>query len=244
MEETIRHLRALGLSEKEARVYSALVSLGKASAYAIAKEAELKRPTTYLILDELRKKDLVGKVPHTKRHVYVAKDPEELLEAYELKLRKARRALPSLLKNQQRHSFDTRLFEGRDELVKALEYKRETLANTELRAFFGLPHKSRKIPEAYYNHAASLKRQGTAVRALATDDPSLKHFRSKDAEYNQNVLYLPKEEYAPNVSVEIGEDLVKIYLHLAAQVLVVENREFASLLKEVFEIVWKNKNSQ
>ncbi len=49
----------LGLTEREARVYAALVSLKKASVLTIARAAEVKRPTAYLVLEALEEKELV-----------------------------------------------------------------------------------------------------------------------------------------------------------------------------------------
>ena len=49
-------LRNFGLNDKEARVYVALLELGQTTAYAIAERSGLKRPTVYVILDDLRQK--------------------------------------------------------------------------------------------------------------------------------------------------------------------------------------------
>ena len=226
MNDIIRHLVELGLTEKEARVYAALVALGSATAYKIAKEAGLKRPTTYVLLDELRKKGVVGKIPNPKNQIFTAKDPTELFSAYERRLQKARRALPALLASQKRLSIETRIFEGQDEISKALEYKRGELANQDMYAFYGVPTVGRKIPAPYYEHANELKQQGTHVKAIASDDKSLKDFKKKDKDYDQDALYLPNKEYSPKVSVEVAAGIVKIYLHGVTQVLVVENKEF------------------
>ena len=49
-------LKSIGLDDKEARVYMALLELGTATVHPIANKAEIKRPTTYLILEQLLKK--------------------------------------------------------------------------------------------------------------------------------------------------------------------------------------------
>src|SRR3989344_8552837 len=53
-------LKELGLSDKEAKVYLAMIELGSAPVSAIAKQAKIKRPTTYVVLDMLSEKGLVG----------------------------------------------------------------------------------------------------------------------------------------------------------------------------------------
>ena len=54
----IKNLQSLGFSEKESKVYFTLLKIGPSTAYKIAKQSGLKRPTVYIILEELRKKDL------------------------------------------------------------------------------------------------------------------------------------------------------------------------------------------
>ena len=48
-------LENLGLSEKEAEIYLALLELGTGTVVEVAKKSGVKRPTAYLVLDELKK---------------------------------------------------------------------------------------------------------------------------------------------------------------------------------------------
>ena len=54
MQNITETLINLGLNEKQAKVYLALLQLGQAGVTAVAEKAGTKRPTTYLILEELR----------------------------------------------------------------------------------------------------------------------------------------------------------------------------------------------
>ena len=65
--DEFRILEILGLSDKEARVYLALLELGTASAQTVSTKSYIKKPTTYLALEELRKKGLLTKLPKAKR---------------------------------------------------------------------------------------------------------------------------------------------------------------------------------
>ncbi|MEK7106984.1 MAG: helix-turn-helix domain-containing protein, partial [Patescibacteria group bacterium] len=60
-------LSQLGLSGQESAVYLAALELGFSSISDIAKKAGIKRPTTYYIVDELIKKNLVSRAPKGKR---------------------------------------------------------------------------------------------------------------------------------------------------------------------------------
>ena len=54
--ELIEVLNKTGLHEKEAKVYLALLELGTADVSDIAAKAGVKRPTSYLVLDELKER--------------------------------------------------------------------------------------------------------------------------------------------------------------------------------------------
>ncbi len=73
-----KYLKDIGLSEKEAAIYTTLLSMEKASIADISKKANVKRPTTYVILDSLAKKGLVSEVTANKKTYYMAESPEKL----------------------------------------------------------------------------------------------------------------------------------------------------------------------
>src|SRR5665647_1028350 len=94
MDEVLKHF---GLSEKEAKVYLALLELGTCTAPAIAKKAEVKHPTTYVILDELRKKGLLTEMPKKSKSLYTAKSPEVLLAARREANQEIRDRMPEIM---------------------------------------------------------------------------------------------------------------------------------------------------
>ena len=71
-------LQNLGLNEKQAIIYLSLLELGKSSVVQIAKKAEIKRPTAYLILDSLKQKGLISEIPEQGRTLFSAEDPSIL----------------------------------------------------------------------------------------------------------------------------------------------------------------------
>ena len=55
-----KKLEEIGLNEKEAKVYIAVLELGEGSASEIAKKSEVNRATTYFTLENLMKIGLVS----------------------------------------------------------------------------------------------------------------------------------------------------------------------------------------
>ena len=89
-------LNKAGLSQKEARVYLAMLTLGPATAYRIAPKADIKRPICYVVLESLASRGLVSVVPQGERKLFVAADPGKLLGELEQKKELYKRYLPNL----------------------------------------------------------------------------------------------------------------------------------------------------
>jgi len=109
-------LEKTGLNQKEAMVYMALLELGTASVEGIARKAGTKRPTTYLILDELQKKGLATLVPRAKKVLYMPESPDKIISDLNRKQELMKRFLPNLLAvyNQPKNKPQVLLYEGKE----------------------------------------------------------------------------------------------------------------------------------
>lgn len=77
--ELIKLLKQTGFTEKESRVYLALLELGSADITDIAKKAALKRSIVYVIVGELIEKGYATQLPNRKINTYQAVDPGVIL---------------------------------------------------------------------------------------------------------------------------------------------------------------------
>lgn len=84
-----RKLTSIGLSEKEARVFLALLSLGAGTIQDISEQSGVNRATTYLLVDSLRNRGLISVSQEEKRTVYVAEKPRKLMELVEAEVKTA-----------------------------------------------------------------------------------------------------------------------------------------------------------
>ncbi|MFH1207050.1 MAG: helix-turn-helix domain-containing protein [Patescibacteria group bacterium] len=71
-------LKQLGLSDKEAQIYLALLNAGPSSVRTLAAAAQVNRGTTYDILKFLIKRGLASYYHQDKRQYFLAEDPEKL----------------------------------------------------------------------------------------------------------------------------------------------------------------------
>ncbi len=91
-------IKKLGLSDKEARVYLAILELGQAPAAEIAVHGGINRATTYVIIEELRKKGLVSAFSKGKKTIFTAESPEQLSNLFEIEERKIKENFSGLKK--------------------------------------------------------------------------------------------------------------------------------------------------
>lgn len=88
-----KDLEQLGLSEKEAKVYLAVLELSEADVQEIADKAGTKRPMTYVVLNSLIQKGLCTTFEKNKKAYFVAENPDKLQMMFNIKKRE--------LENQQ-----------------------------------------------------------------------------------------------------------------------------------------------
>lgn len=94
MQNIIPLFQKLGISEKETIAYLACLRFDTASILDIARETQLKRPTCYVVLEELNKKQLVTITKSDKGIRYRAVPPEYLLFHVEQLQRDLKQVLP------------------------------------------------------------------------------------------------------------------------------------------------------
>jgi len=73
-----KELQEIGLNEKEAKIYIALLELGKSTAQDISKKSGVNRATTYFILENLMKKGLASAENQDKKQMFLPEDPSQI----------------------------------------------------------------------------------------------------------------------------------------------------------------------
>lgn len=248
MEHLIEPLKNLGLSEKEARIYLSLLQLGPSTPYQIAKKAGIKRPTAYVIAEELVEKGLIVHVPGEASKKYIARTPETVIDEAESRLGKAKSALPELrsLQKATTEKPNVLYFEGVEGIRQALFHRIKELHNTEMLGFYADPEYANKalVPVTLeFNDYRD--RHGIKARGFVTDSKELvemgfeKYFNLDDsAKASIDAKILPKDRYSSNASLEFYPDFVKIIFFGSAQSVIIESRTVAQAMRQIFELLW------
>jgi len=185
-------LLEIGFSQKQTAVYLACLQLGIDSVLHIAKFAGVKRPTAYLMLDELETMGLVSRVQKERKILFKAEDPENLLSRLKLRQEAASAILPSLkaIYNVDPEKPIIKIHEGMDGVrnvyVEIFTYlsqhpEEELLIFGSLKD--ALEHFETQVVDFFY---ASIGRAKTRVREIGNDDHETRKYYRTAVRLNLN----------------------------------------------------------
>lgn len=235
-------LQTIGLSDKQTSVYLALLQLGRGSAYSIALKSGLKKPTTYVILDELIEKGLVSRVPRVKKQLYIPHSPHEVFAAAKEKFAQAEEKLPELLALTK--GADTKVntlyFEGTEGIKQLMEYRVKEMSGAEMVGFYATDLNADPELVRYFKEDWPFKMQrlGISHRFIAPEHPSLKDYRNVDSKFGRTIKTVPYEQYSSEVAIDVIGDVVRIQDYKNLQGVAIENADVAKTVREIFEMVW------
>lgn len=235
-------LEILGLNDKQAAVYVALLQLGKASAYGVATKSGLKKPTTYVVLDELIKKGLVYKIPRAKKQHFVARPPEEVFSIAEERLNIAKSVLPELtaLAGTRGGQVRARYFEGakqvRGAYFETLEQEGKEIVGWISDAVFNEVGGE----ELYKEFQPKRIKKGILSRMIVPNTEIMQRYASDDAQTLKEVRVEPNTNYRPASEMLLyGSDYVVITSFEEMMALTIESKKVHDLLKGIFEAHWQ-----
>ena len=242
---TLDTLRQLDLTERQVRVYRALLRLGPASIRDVAGESGINRGSTYETLKQLADKGIVSYFPKGRRRVFQAEDPERLISLGESRQQALAQAMEQLRREvipelrQTRREFspgNVRFYEGDDGVELAL---RDILDNTAADPERGYAVISTKtLREHLYRPFPNFTRQrverGIHVRVLAVgeggDEAELAQRKWLPAGAATDASYIAI--YPPKVAM----------ITLAAQnypvVVIIDSAAIASTQMILFDTLW------
>lgn len=237
-------LKKLGLSDKESLVYLSLLELGQASVQDIARKANVKRATTYVVLDALVKRGIVSTIEEGKKLHYAAEDPRALqhffrtqeaeLKEKEEEFKKALPELDALLSLSGKRP-SVRYYEGKngiramreDLLLSGVTEDLNIYSLDEMRELFSAEEEA----EWVRRRAES----GLKVRVIYTSKNGIfTGFKSKSER-----RFVPYETFPLSCDIDIyGNRLSITTLHGKLITVIIENQEIADTMRLVFELAW------
>lgn len=250
-------LQKIGLSEKDSQVYLACLELGTQPASVIARKAGLKRPTTYLILEELLKKGLASEYTGSNVKYFTAVSPEYLLNYIEKQRRELtshqrelEQFLPQFISLSNPYSLSpkVRFYEGMAGIEKVMN---DTLTSTEklrcystMDAWFARPD----TKEYIMWYAKQRVEKKISINSINTDTSISRKYIEEDypiANTNRELSHfrwLPKDIQVFSNEINIYDNKVSIACLGKNELLgiIIESESIAQTQKSIFEVAWRS----
>ena len=249
-------LLRIGLSDKEARVYIAVLELGRDTVQNIAKKAEVKRVTVYVILERLMQLGIVSTVSEKKKNYYIAEHPSELenvlnSQLQEIETRRAvlKNSLNELeaIYNFRKDKPSVRFFEGGDGLEALDRYGHDQFSNSKT-AWALSPT---DLIEEYFprrRQEAVQERVSAGVKTktiYVSKDPSTENKKDK-TELREGVAF-SREELPIEGSIIVYPNWgVKIFNFKKGSFfgVLIQSADVANTLDQLFSLAWKEAKQQ
>lgn len=229
-------LENLGLNEKESKIYLALLELNESLPSSISRKSGVKRPTTYVILEQLQVKGLVSHFKKGGSSYYRAIHPKLLLEDQKNRVHKLEESLPELLNLHSRYSVTPQLsiYEGKEGLIQIME---DTLTTSTELLCWANPDVVMGLLEDYYPSYIKKKVERKIwLKGIFCYDSIGINFKKKGEEELREVYLIPRERFPFKNEINIYDNKIAIISHEDEIGVIIENKNIADTQRAIFNL--------
>lgn len=238
-----KDLQQFGLSEKEARVYMALLEIGEASVGHITQKSGVKRTTVYDVIEDLKASGLVGMIKKEKKTLYFAEDPRSLEGKLEEKKESLKRMLPELLSiaNFLDNKPKIRFYEGKEGIK---EVYKDTLHYPDQELLAWVAEEAIEAFDEAFLNAYYLPRRVEKkiwVRAIAPDVPLMQQYKGQDISSLRKTRLIDAKRFPLDAEINLyGRNKIAIMSFSEQTSLIIESEKIFRTLKSIFECQWES----
>jgi sugar-specific transcriptional regulator TrmB len=233
-------LEQIGLTEKEAKIYLAMLELGETNIERISKKSKVKRSTVYDIIDSLKERGLAGSTIKNQKKHYFAVDPRELENTIDEKKNILKDIMPQLLSitnlidKKPKISF----YEGEEGLkevyMDTLKYPNQPLwawVTDDIFDILGEDFAKYYIPKRVKNKIWAY--------VIAPDTKELREYKSKDVESLRQTRIVKSSTFLTEVEIDLYGDHKICILSFKEKIgLIIQSEKIFKTLKSIFDFQW------
>jgi sugar-specific transcriptional regulator TrmB len=240
--ETSEILEDLGLSDKEIKVYFALLNLGEATASRISEIANLNRITTYTLLKSMTEKGFCSTYDKNKIQYFRPLKPENILGLLEEKKKKISLILP-ILKQQEKkveEKPEVAIFEGKKGIAALMTLILDDAEKIkEVLGYGNVTAGEKGIgSQSYYWRKSRLERK-IKMRAVSDSLGDIEH-RSPPEWKKLTEVRTNKTLASNNTYTIIAENILGIFIPSEEPIaIMIKNRQVVEKEKFFFDLLWK-----
>lgn len=243
-------LAEMGLTQKEAQLYSLLLSIGAQSASVLARKMNLGRSTAQFLAESLTKKGFSHKTIRKKITYYDPLNPKELpliletqknqyLNSLSQTEKRLEKILPLLVHEttEEAHTSKISLFEGSEGIRRVCEDA--LTAKGLIRTFFSMQGRHTFFPEYYFpRYRERRAKKGIPVKAIYPNTPLGKDSELHANEYLKEARLVDHKKYDWEPEIRFYDDKVTIISSQEHVGIIIESKAIAQAMKTLFDIAW------
>jgi sugar-specific transcriptional regulator TrmB len=241
----LTNLVDFGLTEKEAKVYLAMLELEVATAHDVAKVTDVNRSSAYVVLESLQKQGLVSVSGGSKIKKYIASSPEHLARLADLKTSQKIRAkkgiddiIPELklLYKESKKKPNIRLYEGKQGIMNLVE---ETLKAKEkiLRVYTSGSEMHEFFRDYMPTYMEKRAKAGLRMRGIHPDNETNRALAKYMPETDSSVFISP-DKYKFTSDFSVHDDIVAYISHKGEHGIAIQDIEIADAVKSAFDLAY------
>lgn len=232
-------LNKMGLNSKEAAIYLAALELGQDTVASIAKKAGVKRPTAYLVLEELQQRGLMSTITKSSKKLYSAEEPNKLLGVLAEQQRALKTILPYLeaINNRGSAKPRVRFYEGKEGIRSAYQ---ECYQAKDIRYFGSIAEMTKDFRAEldYFEKISQEKHR--IIRDILMDTPDDHAYAKKVARPGYEIRFFPKDAAPFAIDCIILENKVIISsFRPELNAVVIESKNIADGCRAIWNLAWR-----
>ncbi len=230
-------LKELNLSEKEIKVYLALLMLGQSPVNIISKKSHINRVTTYDILKALTERGFASYVIKSGVRYFEAVDPTKFIDDLKEKQEKIEEVIPELhsIRASILKKPEIETYEGIQGLKSIFN---DILKENKETHFIGAPKMLDSL-EFYFPHFIKQKRKQNIFSRVITHDCKAMRKYKKEAPKPYITMKFINEPISITKIIYGSKMAILTFKEKASVGTIINNKELVDTEKRLFEIVWK-----
>ncbi|HBB03067.1 MAG: transcriptional regulator TrmB [Candidatus Peregrinibacteria bacterium GW2011_GWF2_38_29] len=234
-----------GLTDKEAKIYLALLEMGPSTVTEISKKAKITRTNGYHVLNGLITKGLVSTYEEKSKMVFIAENPERIvsmleenLKEIETNIQRAKKVLPEF-KAIHRHptgKLKIKFYEGVEGIISVYE---DTLtARSAILGYASVENQHSFMPGYFPEYYDRRTRRGIPVKAILAYTEDSFRIKGLDKAHIRTSKIIPVK-YRISPEIDIYDDKVTIMSLKEKFGAIIESREVADAFKKLFMLAYE-----
>jgi sugar-specific transcriptional regulator TrmB len=241
LENFISILNQVGLSEKEARVYLAMLESSDTSASNIARISRVKRTTVYSIIELLENRGLVRRELRGIKDVLIAESPEKLEKLIAEKKAALGQILPALkdLESNKENGGLIKIHFGIDALkLLYLEMIELVKPGDDYYILSNIDKWSRQAPDFFSSFVSKRGRLNIKVKHILVDTEFARLRSNKGRKPNEQFKFLPQGSDISTNLVVTPQRILTQHFAPNAMALTIDNKAIIQTHLEMFRVMW------